>query len=70
MADPNNIIAEIDDYSRRTGLKPTTICQNALGNARLYDRLRARLSRLDGEAERLRGYMAANPPPDTRKDAA
>lgn len=62
--DPNIIITEIESYSRETGLKPTTICQLALGNARYFDRLRSRIDRFPEEAERLRAFMAANPAKD------
>lgn len=60
--DPNTIISDLDDYSRKTGLKPPTICQYALGDARLYERLKKRSEKLKDQAERLRAYMAANPP--------
>lgn len=67
--DPNIIISEVEQYSRDSGLKPTTICQLALGNARYFERLRRRIERFPDEAERLRAFMAANPvnadePPD------
>jgi hypothetical protein len=65
--DPNIIIAELDDYSARVGYLPTTICQYALGNARFYDRLKKRLVKYQEEAERLRSFMAANPPAETQK---
>ena len=59
--DPNIILFEIEAYAAETGMKPTTICQNALGNARFYDRLRRRLERCVSEAERLREFIAKNP---------
>lgn len=62
VMDPSIIIAEIDAHARATGLKPTTICQHALGNARLYERIKRRCERYVKEAERLRAWMAANPP--------
>lgn len=60
--DPNIIITEIKQYAEATGLKPTTICQMALGNPRYFDRLSERTGRLLDEAQRLRDFMAANPP--------
>lgn len=63
--DPNIIIAEIDAYSAQTGMKPTTVCQLALGNARLYDRIKRRIEKYGQEAASLRGYMEANPPKQT-----
>jgi hypothetical protein len=59
--DPNSIITEIERYSQETGLKPTTICQLALGNPRYFDRLRSRIDRFPDEAERIRAFMQANP---------
>ncbi|OWJ78402.1 hypothetical protein [Haematobacter sp.] len=59
--DPNIIIAELDAYCAAAGLKPTTVCQNALGDARLYDRLKRRSEKLRESADRLRRYMQANP---------
>lgn len=64
LMDPNIIIAEIDAYSAQTGMKPTTLCQRALGNARLYDRIKRRVEKYGEEAQRLRAFMAANPPPE------
>lgn len=55
--DPNNIIATIDAYSERTGMKPSTICQLALGNARFYDRAKKRIEKYEDEAERLRVFI-------------
>lgn len=62
--DPNIIISEIKDYSAKTGLKVTTICQRAFGNARYLDRLHGRLDRLEDETERFRQFKAENPPQD------
>jgi hypothetical protein len=59
--DPNIIITEIERYARETGLKPTTICQLALGNPRYFDRLRSRIDRFPDEAERIRRWMADHP---------
>lgn len=60
--DPNTIIAELDAYCAQVGMKQTTVCQNALGNARLYDRMKRRIDQYAVDAEKLRAYMAANPP--------
>ena len=56
------IIELLDEYSRLTGLKPTTVCQHALGNARFYDRTKRRAAKYIEEAKRLEIYMRANPP--------
>lgn len=60
--DPSIIIAEIDAHAQASGLKATTICQRALGNARLYERIKRRCDRYAEEAEKLRRWMAENPP--------
>lgn len=59
--DPNIIIAELDAYCAASGLKQTTVCQHALGNARLYERLKRRSAKLVDEHEKLRAFMAENP---------
>lgn len=70
VMDPNIIISEINDYSAKTGLKVTTICQRAFGNARYLDRLHGRLDRLGEEVQRFREFTADNPPPQREGDAA
>jgi hypothetical protein len=60
--DPNTIIAELDEYCALMGMKQTTVCQNALGNARLYERMKRRIGQYAADAEKLRAYMAANAP--------
>ncbi len=60
--DPNAIIAELDAYCASAGIKQTTVCQNALGNARFYERMKRRIDQYAADAEKLRAYMAANPP--------
>lgn len=62
---PKMIIDEIDEYSCASGLKPSTICERALGNARFYDRLQKRLERAEDEAERLREWFRKNPVPSS-----
>ena len=59
--DPKCIITAIEEYSLESGLKPTTICQLALGNARYFDRLNARNDRLPAEWRRIKAFMTANP---------
>jgi len=38
----SEIIKQIEDYAKQTGLKPSTICQNAIRNRNFYDRLKRR----------------------------
>lgn len=61
--DPDIIIAEIERYRAATGLKVSTICQRAFGNARYLDRLNARIARLPDELQRLHSFIEKNPPP-------
>lgn len=60
--DPNTIIAELDAYCAQVGMKQSTVCQNALGNARLYERMKRRIDQYAADAQKLRAYMAENPP--------
>ena len=66
--DPNIIIAEIEEYARRTGLKPSSVCQLATGNARLYDRLKRRVEKDRSSVAALRNWIAERSP--TTGDAA
>ncbi|TMV11921.1 hypothetical protein FGK64_16850 [Arenibacterium halophilum] len=66
--DPNHIIREIEAYAAATGMKPSTICQMALGNARFHQRAKRRIEKYATEAAKLRAFIAANPPP-SREDA-
>jgi prephenate dehydrogenase len=65
--DPNIIIAEIERHARTSGLKPSTICQLALGNPRYFDRLRSRIERFEAEADRIRKWVAENAPEATNQ---
>jgi hypothetical protein len=68
--DPNIIISEIERYAQETGLKPTTICQLALGNPRYFDRLRSRIDRFPDEAERIRQWMQEHPASEAKARAS
>lgn len=58
LMDPSIIISEIEEYSVSTGLKTTTVCQMAFGNARYLDRLRSRLERLDDDLARFNQFKS------------
>ncbi len=60
-----SIITEVNDYCARAGIQPSTLAVRVLGNSRFFDRMRRRLEKADADAEKLRAYMAANPPRDT-----
>jgi hypothetical protein len=61
MESAKHILAELNEYSAATGLDPKIVCRRATNNPRLYDRLIARVSRLDRDVETLRRFMAENP---------
>tara|TARA_Y100001951_G_scaffold104016_1_gene114347 strand:- start:9412 stop:9621 length:210 start_codon:yes stop_codon:yes gene_type:complete len=66
MNDIHRIISEVDAYCAATGLKPTTVCNRALNNARLYDRLKTNADQVDRYADKLRSWMKDNPAEDRR----
>lgn len=59
----DDLITEIEKYALSQGIAPATVTSRAVQNSRLYHRMK------DGGgcnliiAERLRAYIAANPPP-------
>jgi hypothetical protein len=61
METAKHILTELNEYSAATGLDPKIVCRRATNNPRLYDRLIARVSRLDRDVETLRRFMAENP---------
>lgn len=58
------IIDELKDYCRATGLKPSTVCVRALNDSRYVARRERSVARLSRDADRLRKYMADNPAPE------
>lgn len=60
--DRDDIIKAIDDYAQATGLSQTTICQYALRNRKVYDRLKAGGSCSFASIEALLQWMDENPP--------
>jgi hypothetical protein len=57
-----NIISEISDYCKKSGLSPSTVCVRATGNSRFVERHKRRLSRIKQDEAKLRQFMAENPP--------
>ncbi|MBL4929359.1 hypothetical protein [Fuscibacter oryzae] len=57
----DQIIAEIESYATARGLAPATVTSRAVGNSRLYHRLKAGAGCTLTIAERLRAYMAEHP---------
>ena len=53
-----DLIAEIETFADRHGIKPATVTSAAVGNSRLHARLRGGGSCTLDIAARLRAYMA------------
>lgn len=53
-----HLISEIEDCARRRSIAPATVTSRAVGNSRLYARLKAGGSCTLIVAERLRTHMA------------
>jgi len=64
------VIAEVEAYSRQRGLSPSTVCVRATGNSRLLARMRNRAKQTADDVTRLRRYMACNPVEDDERGAA
>jgi hypothetical protein len=58
----DEIIKAVDDYSRASGLAPSTICQYALRNRKVYERITQGGNIGLASIERLMSWMRANPP--------
>lgn len=56
------LISEIECYAAERHVAPATVTSRAVGNSRLYRRLKDGKSCTLSVAERLRKYMADNPP--------
>lgn len=63
-------IAEISAYAASIGLRPSTVCLRAVGNGHLYNRLTDGGDCSSRTMERVRRYMADNPPILRSEDAA
>lgn len=66
MDSRTEIIKAIEAYAAQSGLKPSTICQYAVRNRRLYYRLLARQEQDEALAQRLLHWMRDNPPAQGR----
>lgn len=64
------LLSEVDQFAEAHGISPATVTSKAVGNSRLYSRMRNGGSCTIRIAERLRAYMAANPPASSEEDAA
>lgn len=59
--DNHDIIRDLEEYSSKAGVAVSTVCRNATGNPRLYDRLKRRIDRTQADVDALRKYMIENP---------
>jgi hypothetical protein len=57
-----DIISEIEAYARALNKSPGTVCAEATGNFRLFERLQRRFEQTEKDEARLRDFMANNPP--------
>lgn len=63
-------ITEIEAYCKDANLKPSTVCVRALGNSRFFDRLKRRTVKIEQDVNKIREYMAQNPPKPTNQNEA
>jgi len=59
----DQIITAVDTYAAKSGLKQSTICQYALGNRLVYDRLVNGGGCSISSVERLLSWLEKNPVP-------
>lgn len=57
----HDIIRDLEEYSSEAGVAVSTVCRNATGNPRLYERLKRRIDRTQADVDALRKYMIENP---------
>ena len=62
MSKHHDILRELDEYAAQAGVEVSTVCRKATGNPRLHQRLASRIRRTAADVERLRKFMADNPP--------
>jgi len=62
MTHHQDILRELDEYAALAGIDASTVCRKATGNPRLRERLAKRIARTVEDIERLRQFMADNPP--------
>lgn len=66
----SQLISEVEAHAERCGLSPATIISRAVSNGRLYGRLKNGHGCTLDTAERIRAYMAENPPAKTERASA
>jgi hypothetical protein len=57
-----SLLTEITEYCEAAGIQPSTLGVRVLGNSRFLDRLTRKLGKIEEDEQKLRAFMAANPP--------
>ncbi|NAZ37183.1 hypothetical protein [Rubellimicrobium sp. CFH 75288] len=70
LTDREALIEEVRAYCAAAGIEASTLGVRALGNSRFFDRFLRRAEQEAEAAEKLRAYMAENPPEARRARAA
>jgi hypothetical protein len=63
------LVAEIEAYAEAVGMAVSTICKKAGGNSEIVRKIRRGGTVTLPIADRIRAYIAANPPPERRRAA-
>lgn len=61
MSATDALLSEIEDFSRRAGMKPSTLGRKAINDGKLHERLRRGGSVTLETAERIRRWMREYP---------
>jgi hypothetical protein len=57
-----SVLAAVEAYGERHGIKPATVVRKATRNPRLYERLKLRRDQLDEDLTRIAEYIGLAPP--------
>ncbi|WP_353474808.1 hypothetical protein PVT71_14660 [Salipiger sp. H15] len=57
MEQHHDILRELEEFERETGVSPATVCRSATGNPRLYKRLRERFEQTREQVELIRAEL-------------
>lgn len=70
MTEHDTLLSEVEDYCKRMNIQPSTLAVRALGNSRFFDRHARRIEKFEADKQKLRDFMAENPPSHSSEDAA
>ena len=62
MENFTDILNDVEAFAADRGVSPATVCRNATGNPRLYERMKRREETLRADFARLREYMNSTQP--------